>query len=172
MHPPLFTLPFHASACPSRRGCDAACISWISMPISSAARERSRQRRALARPLRAIAGLTLGLPRGVEGLARLIGHRISGNLTSGHVCDQSGETVASQRAGRPEKTAVMTVWCAAPLASNARYPLVAADSGLATKAVPSCAAAAPRCRTAEMPAPSMMPPAAITGCRAAAREAG
>jgi hypothetical protein len=48
-------------------------------------RKRSREWRTLARPLRAIAGLTLCLGRGVEGLACVIGHRISGNLTSGHV---------------------------------------------------------------------------------------
>src|SRR3984957_9095057 len=57
-------------------------------------REGSRQRRTLARPLRPVAGLTLSLRGGVEGLARIIGHRISGNLTSGHVCDQGGETVS------------------------------------------------------------------------------
>src|ERR1700745_3007763 len=84
-------------------------------------RERSRQRRALARPLRAIARFTLGLCRGVEGLARVIGHRISGNLTSGHACAKGGKTVGGG-AGRTEMTEVMTVWYAAPLASNARYP--------------------------------------------------
>jgi hypothetical protein len=49
------------------------------------------------------------LGRGVEGLASLIGHRISGNLTSGHVCDSGGETVGKAARGLPEMPTVITV---------------------------------------------------------------
>jgi hypothetical protein len=44
-------------------------------------RECSRQRRTLTRPLRPVAGLTLGFRSGVQGLTRVISDRITGNLT-------------------------------------------------------------------------------------------
>ena len=62
-------------------------------------REGSRQWRSLACPLRAISGLTLCLRCSVEGLARIVSHRIIRNLSSGHLCNQSGETVGKAARG-------------------------------------------------------------------------
>ena len=57
----------------------------------------------------------------------------------------------------------MVVWYAPGPLRAARYASSAADSGQATNAVPSCAATAPRSSAAAMPAPSIIPPAAMIG---------